>query len=214
MNQNKSNILVFLAQNELFRHLSRSDLDRLADSCCLRTHKKRSILFHEGQEGSIAYVLVRGQVRLSRHSESGKEIVIRSVRPGDLFAEVVLFESGTYPVTAEALTEVRCIDIRREAIRALMDDSDFRDRFIGLLMARQRYLTGRVQYLTLFDVEERFFAYFQDHFGKSSVVKPEVSRKDLAAAIGTTPESLSRLIRRLTDEGRLSWKGGKIHFLS
>ncbi len=207
----RSSIVAFLAQNSLFQGLPPEYLARLAGYCLLRTFRKKSVLFSEGESGRSAYLLIRGQIRLSRQTEDGRDVVIKSVRPGELFAEVILFESDDYPVTAEALTEVRCIAIDRSEFHRLLSDELFRNRFIGLLMERQRYLTGRVQYLTSFDLEERFFRYLHEHIGNRTVFEPGISRKDIAAAIGATPESLSRLIRRLTAEGRIQWKGRVIH---
>lgn len=208
-----SGLLMLLAQNSLFRGLPGKHLEGLAAACSLRTYRKKSYLFHEGESGRIAYQLVRGQIQLNRRTEDGREIVIRSVRAGEVFAEVILFESDRYPVSAVALTEVRCILIDRSGFQRMMDDVEFRNRFIGLLMERQRYLAARVLYLTSFDLEERFFRYLADHFGPGPVIEPGISRKDIAAAIGATPESLSRLISRLAADGRISCKGHTLTLL-
>ncbi len=37
-----------------------------------------------------------------------------------------------------------------------------------------------------------------------------MSKRDVAAAISVRPETLSRAIRRLTDEGLLSWQGRRL----
>ena len=46
------------------------------------------------------------------------------------------------------------------------------------------------------------------------LISTPLSKKDIAAAIGTTPESLSRLILRLTDDQIIDWKGREIRILS
>jgi CRP-like cAMP-binding protein len=42
------------------------------------------------------------------------------------------------------------------------------------------------------------------------LIQTKLSKKDFAAAIGTTPETLSRLILRLKKEGRIEWEGKTI----
>ncbi|MBN1879207.1 Crp/Fnr family transcriptional regulator [bacterium] len=203
-----------LGQAVLFQDLPMQDRERLAAACYLKTFRKHSLLFLENQRGDAAFLLVRGRVGLSRQTEEGKQVAIKTVKPGELFAEIVLSKSIEYPVTAEALTEVRCILVPRAGFRNLLNDPDFRDRFIRLLIDRQIYLTKQVQYLSSYDLEERFFRFIKDQFGSGPVIEPGLSRKDLASAIGSTPESLSRLIHRLTVDGRLSWKGRYIRLMN
>lgn len=203
--QAAADIVAVLARSDLFGGLPESDRIRLAGTCRLSTYSKRALLFHEGETGDRAFLLVRGRVQLYRVSGKGKEVVLKTAGSGEFFAEVILFEKHSYPVSAVSLVESKCVEIQRTGFRALMEDTEFRDRFIGLLITRQRYLADRIEYLTLCDLEERFFHYLQDNYGARTVIHPGIARKDFAAAIGTTPESFSRLIRRLSDEGRISW---------
>ena len=68
----------------------------------------------------------------------------------------------------------------------------------------------RVLFLTQCDVEERLFLFFEEQYGRQNPVTLALSKKDVAEAIGTTPETLSRLIFRLQKEGRLSWRGRRV----
>jgi CRP-like cAMP-binding protein len=209
-NQTMDIVSKHLAGTDLFGGLPQHYIDRLSSACRLQRFKKRSFLFYQDDQGESAYLLIQGRIKLFRHSESGKEIVIKTVKPTEFFAEVILFEVRVYPVTAEALVDSRCIEINRRAFQRLIADTEFRNRFIGLLMARQRYLASRIQYLTTYDLEERFFRFLDDQYGQKQEIRNVIAKKDLAAAIGATPESLSRMVRRLTDQGRVSWKGNTI----
>lgn len=207
----QDSVLTMFERFELFRALSEEDRIQMASMCRVKHYEKRSFLFHEGNPADAAFLLVKGQVQLSRQTETGREIVIATVHPVRLFAEVVLFEATSYPVTASAVTRVEVIRIPRRGFVNLIDaNPGFRHRFIGLLMKRQRYLTERVRYLTLYDLEERLFSYLKLHYGAQNIIRPGISRKDMAAAIGATPESLSRLLKRLKDEGTLVWDGNRI----
>ena len=61
--------------------------------------------------------------------------------------------------------------------------------------------------MTSQDVEERFFLFLREQYGDAREIDVAISKKEFAAAIGTTPETFSRLIRRLTKERKLSWRG-------
>ena len=153
------------------------------------------------------FLLVHGTIRLHKTAPDGNDIVIRTVRPGEVFAEVILFENDVYPVTAVALTETTVLAMHRRDLLQLLSEPDFRDDFIAGLMRKQRYLADRVHYLAAYDVEERFLLYLKGQYGPRTTITPDISKKEIAAAIGTTPETLSRLSQRLAREGKLQWEG-------
>jgi CRP/FNR family transcriptional regulator len=169
--------------------------------------RKRETVFMEGQVGTAMYLLVSGNIQLLKTNADGKETVIRTLKPGDAFAEIVLQGEGRYPVSAVALSPSEVIEIQRSAVRRLLSDAQFRDDFIGFLMTKLRYMADRVGYLTSCDVEERFFQFIREQYGEQAEVRTTLSKRDIAAAIGTTPETLSRLINRLKQERRLNWSG-------
>lgn len=103
---------------------------------------------------------------------------------------MVLFENHVYPVSASALSRVRVFAMDRHSFADLLDEKDFRNEFIAMLMKKQRYLAGRILYLTSFDVEERFFRFLIEHYGTGHLQRRH-GQKDMASAIGTIPETFS-----------------------
>ena len=76
---------------------------------------------------------------------------------------------------------------------------------------QQRYLAERVRYLTSCDVEQRFAIFLRDQHGMKPVITPGIPKKDIASAIGATPETFSRLMQRLSAEGLVRWEGRALH---
>lgn len=202
-----------LMNTAFFKGLSGEHREELARICSLQAVKKRDYLFHEGEMGCSMFLLVGGNIQLHKNTEDGREVVIRVIKPGEVFAEVVLFEKEHYPVSARAVANADVLVFPREGIHRLLAEESFRNDFIAMLMAKQRYLAERIQELTTKDVEQRFFTFLRDQYGELDIIKTPLSKKDIAAAIGTTPESLSRLIQRLSDEKIIEWKGRDIHIL-
>ena len=208
------NINKLISNTPFFNGLSETNRCELAQICSVQSVRKRDYLFHEGEKGRSMYLLIGGHIQLHKNTEDGREVVIRVVKPGELFAEVILVEQDCYPVSARAVANADILVFPREGVHRLLVTESFRNDFIALLMAKQRYLTERIRELTTQDVEERFFTFLRNQYGEHNCIKTPLSKKDIAAAIGTTPESLSRLIQRLTDEGRIDWKGREIRILS
>lgn len=199
-----------LSRIPLFEDISSENLAGMADIARLRSIRKKEILFLEGEEGFSLFILVSGAVQLYKGTAEGREIVIKVVRPGEMFAEVILFEQDEYPVNAVALTDSEIITVPRARFIGLLENKQFRNEFIGSLMMKLRYLADHIKYLTHHDVEERFLLFLNEQFGKLERVDVDMTKKEVAAAIGTTPETLSRLLFRLKGEGLLTWKGRSI----
>ena len=198
---------MFIAQSGFFKDLSRESLRLLGGICTRQSLPKRQCLFHEGTPGRAVFLLRTGAIQLHKTAPDGSEVVIKVVQPGETFAEVVLFEQERYPVTAVALTASEVVAFPRADLMRLLDTPAFRNDFIRMLMHKQRYLAERIVQITSHDVEQRLLAFLEEQYGAERTIALSVSKKDVAAAIGTTPETLSRLIQRLTRRKALTWKG-------
>jgi CRP/FNR family transcriptional regulator len=171
---------------------------------------KRDLLFMEGSEGKAVYLLTSGSIQLVKTNMDGKETVIKTVKQGELFAEVILFEKSRYPVTAIACTEAEVIELPRSGFLKLLDAADFRNDFMAMLMHKQRYLAERIQQLTSMDAEARFVEFLREHYGEKEKITPDIPKKDIASAIDATPETFSRLLQKLEKRGGFTWKGKTI----
>jgi len=203
-------IIELLDRAEFFRSAGRRSKELLAGICIARTAARKERLFHEGERGNALYLLASGAVSLVKTTVEGREVVIKVVQPGELFAEVILFEEDRYPVSAVAVNASRLFLLPKLRFSRLLDDGEFRNDFIGMLMKKQRYLADRIRYLTAHDVEDRFFIFIREQYGPHTTIAPTLSKKDMAAAIGTTPETYSRMLARLSGEGRISLRGKNI----
>ena len=201
------NALEVLRNTGFFRDMSRKSLALLAEICVPKAIAKNNLLFSEGERGRALFAVVSGRIRLFRTASDGKQVVIKVVQPGEIFAEVILFEADHYPVSAEAIEESLVYVLGKDRLHGLLSDSGFRDDFIGMLMRKQRYLVQRIQMLTTSAVAERLFAFLKEHFGENESFHVALSKKDIAGAIGATPETLSRLLLRLKEKGTLVWEG-------
>jgi CRP-like cAMP-binding protein len=204
------NIEKLLKESELFNGMSDQSADRIAAMGSVVQAPQSKMIFIEGERGSSFYILVEGSVRLFKSAPDGREITVKLAAPGEIFAEVILFEKDRYPVSATAVTDSLLFSLNRDSFNRLLENAEFRTEFISVLMKKQRYLAGRILYLTAYDVEERFFRFLDSHFGRKAAYDIPLSKKDIASAIGTIPETFSRLIQRLTQLGTIRWEGSRL----
>jgi CRP/FNR family transcriptional regulator, dissimilatory nitrate respiration regulator len=171
---------------------------------------KGEYVFSEGDPGSGMFAVVSGFVKLVKNSSDGKEILVRLVNSGDLFGEVVLFESDSFPVTAISGDDTALAFFPKKEILGLLENSEFRVLFCAMLMRRMRYLAERVLYVSAMDVEERFFRFLSEQYGKKYSYSIDLSKKDIASAVGTIPETFSRLLMRLKQRKIIEWENSSL----
>lgn len=194
-----------LEKTEFFHGISEASRKTIAALAEFRVLRRRQVLFTEAAEGSSFYVLSRGAVKLTKTTREGQEVNVKIVQPHEVFAETILFENPAYPVSAAALLPSEVLEIKRRDFVKKLDEPDFRDEFIAMLMKKQRYLAQRLVELTRFDVEERFIRFLSDRYGRRERYHIPLSKQDVASAIGTIPETLSRMILRMNRRGDLEW---------
>ena len=196
-----------LRKVDWFQSMGAEALEEIFARGRLLSMVKDGTLFLEGENGSCFYILAEGGVKLYKTGPEGQEVTVRIVQPGEMFAETILYENDRYPVSARALTDSRLFVLERASFSRLLGQESFRRDFISGLMKKMRYLTDRILYLTAFSVEERFFKFLEEQYGRREVYHIPLSKKDFAAAIGTVPETLSRMILKRKVQGDLIWKG-------
>ncbi|MBN1524236.1 MAG: Crp/Fnr family transcriptional regulator [Spirochaetales bacterium] len=204
----------YIAESDFFSDLNASQHVSLAEIALYKNLDKGEFLFHEAQEGLGLFLLVEGSIQVFKSTEDGREVVIKMLKPGEVFGEVVLFESRGYPANASALTKSNILLFPRHQIDCLLENREFRNAFIGMLFKKLRYLTERLLDLTSHDVEERFFLFLESHYGKRKEYSIDMTKKDIAAGIAASPETLSRLIAKLEKEKKIRWQKKTITILS
>jgi len=196
-----------LEQSDFFRSLPPSQRRAVGAICIPKTMRRREMLFMEGDTGHSMFLMAQGVVQLFKTSPDGKEVVIKLVRPGEIFGEVILFQRDRYPVSACALTAVQVFLLPKRQFDLLLDEEEFRREFIGMLLEKQRFLSEQIFRLSALDVEQRFFHFLREQYGEREEYAVDVTKRELAAAIDALPETLSRLLLKLKDEGTVQWEG-------
>ncbi|TYB33419.1 MAG: Crp/Fnr family transcriptional regulator [Flexistipes sinusarabici] len=175
--------------------------------------EKKEIFFLEDEEGSNIYFLLSGVVKLSKTNDEGKEAVIHFVKSGEIFAEILLYLKNRYPVTATALEDCEALAIdSKKLFDEIKRQPELSMKLIGVLAGRIKYFVNMIENLTLADTRKRFLSYLNNIAEKqnSKIVTLPVNKGELALLLGSTPETFSRLLKKLAEEGVIKVKGKEI----
>ena len=174
-------------------------------------------LFRHGQPAERFFFLREGLIKLFRLSPEGDEKVIEIVRPGETFAEAVMFmgNQGRYPVSAEAVSDARLYAFDQKAFLKLLRESS--DACFGLLASMSRrlhMLVNQIESLTLQTATYRFVAYLLEEIAPDVKAAPELELKTpkavIAARLAIQPETLSRILAKLRQQGLIAVHGNNI----
>lgn len=182
----------------------------------VRAFKRHEIIFMEGDPYAGLYLVLGGRVKVFKTNPEGKEQIIHLVGPREPFADAPLFTGGPYPVTAQALEDTRLLFIQRQAFLDLLEGNpEISLRMLGAFAKRMRQLVNLVESLSLKEVTARLARYLADEAGKAShsTFDLPISKANLAAFLGTIPETLSRSLHELENRGIISVQGKQIVLL-
>ena len=204
----------FLAKNPLFQGLPELQVDKLARIVTEHSFAGGQTIFAEGDKADGFYIVVTGRVKIYKLSPEGKEQILHVIEPGEPFAEVAMFSGGTLPAHAEALRESRIIFIPRAAFMALIrEDPSLAMNMFGTLSIRLKRFTSLIEDLSLKEVPQRLAAYLlylSDGKDNQENFELTISKGQLASLLGTIPETLSRILKKMVDQGCIAMKGRTI----
>jgi CRP/FNR family transcriptional regulator len=185
----------------------------LEHASSIKNVPKKAILFVEGQPGSDIYFMLEGSVRLFRTRQDGSEFVVHFVRENEVFAELLPFLGGRYPVSAQALEPLELLTIHANTFEVLLaKDPKLCLKIIAALTARIQGFLRTMENLATPEVKHRLLAYLKDLSDRraSNRIRLPAPKHDIALLLGTTPETLSRLFKKLEEEGMVKMKGREI----
>jgi CRP/FNR family transcriptional regulator len=137
--------------------------------------------------------------------------------PGEPFAEVPVFQGGNYPANAQAIEAGRVLFIPREdLLKAIRKNPGLALGMLAVLSRRLREFAATIENLSLRGVPERLSAYLlhlSDLAGGSAEFELDIKKGLIASLLGTTGESLSRVLGKMSQAGMIRVHGKKIAIL-
>lgn len=197
----------------IFNHLQNEQMSEVMKTVHSTQYQSGDHLFHAGDESDALYVVHTGKVRVYRLSEGGKEQLVRLLLPGDFTGELALFRESEHESYAEVIEDAQVCRISRSDLQGLLE------RYPSISLHVLNELASRLeqaeQQTTRVATEKvpvrlaHFFAELMPPFKNEAEITLPMSRKDLAAHLGTTPETVSRTLKSFEQEGYITQKGHK-----
>jgi len=188
----------------LFQGLAAEHYKHLSSIVVEKHCRRGQVIFSEGDEGDGFYVVASGRVKVFKLSHEGKEQILHILGSGEPFGEVPVFAGEHFPAHAEALEETRVLFFPRLAfVELIKKNPSLALNMLAMLSRRLRRFSSLIEDLSLKEVPGRLSAYLlylSETKSQSINLTLDISKAQLASLLGTIPETLSRILARMSSE--------------
>lgn len=209
-----------ILHHPFFKHLSTENQERLMSHSHEQQCQAGELLIRQGQPAERFFLVLKGRVKLYRISADGQEKVVEIIQAGQTFAEAVMFmQRSEYPVCAETLETVQLVSFpNRLMLTLLQENPQACLHLLGHMSMRLHQRLGELETLTLQNATQRFALYLiqqlEDRAQETVDIELPLPKRLIAARLSMQPETLSRIMARLNQEGLIEMRGRNIHIPS
>ena len=203
-----------IANNLFFKGLSDEELTSIQQIAAERTYQRNQLVFSDGEEGHGFFLILTGQVKVFKMSPEGKEQILHILGTGEPVGQVAVFAGDSFPANAQAIAESRLLFF---PLRAFVDLIQARPtlalNMLAILSNRLREFTVQIENISLKEVPARlasYLLYLSDERQGAERLQLTISKAQLASIIGTIPETLSRILNRMSSKGLIGVNGREI----
>jgi CRP/FNR family transcriptional regulator len=157
-------------------------------------------VFHPGAPCTAFLVVTAGSVKVSTVTESGRELLLYRVGPGQtcVLTTAALLAQGDYDAEGMAETDTEALAIPRAAFEELLARSPAFRRFVfSSYGERLRDLIGLVQEVSQRHVDRRLARFLAERADAPITM----THQEIATELGTAREVVSRLLKQFAGEG-------------
>ena len=190
-------------------------MDRIAEKAHTKHYQKGEFLFRSQEKDDALYIVNRGKVRIYRLSDSGKEQLVRILNPGDFTGEWTLFNpDAVHEEYAEAIRDTSVCMIQQHDVQELLKEYPAISlKLLGEMSQRLERSERQTAQVAVESVITRLVLFLAENvepeMGNSPTITLPMEKKDIASYLGTTPETISRKLGELENEGLIQQLSGK-----
>ncbi len=194
-----------LTDIQLFSKVSDKYLAELKQNAITRTYSKDSIVFYEGDTSQYLYIILEGIVKMYKTTPKGTQIQINRFEAPAMVGEYACFEDQPFPASCEFVTEGKIVMIPFGHILKNLDDRQFSLELIKSLTSKIMVLSALIHKETIYSSEAKVAKMLIENIE----IFTKLKYNEIAAILNLTPETLSRIFKKLKKEKIIEIKTGE-----
>lgn len=206
----------------IFSSLNDETLLQIDQVCIKKNYQKGTIILFEHDEGNAFFFIVKGEVKISRESDDGREVILSLLQDADVFGEMSLLDGLPRSANVTAMEDTELYMIKREDFLELLNNHpDVSIALLEEITHRLREAGLRIKSLSLNDAEGKVamvLLQIAEEKGKIKNGIVEIEKlpfqHDLANMAGTSRETISRTLHSFAKKGLVELEGSKLRIIN
>lgn len=217
-----NDIVDILGKVPLFSGLQTEDLQTLATIVSKKEYTKKETLFHQGDPGEEFMILAEGSVKVELMNAEGKELTLTILTPYQFLGELALLDDVPRSATVISMENSTLLSInKRDFARILESYPRMSVPMLRQLTRRVRVLTDDIASMAFLDSYSRVtrkLLTLAGEMGQATddghvLIDRALTHQQLANLVGTTRETVTKILNEMKDNGLLSIRRHRITIL-
>jgi CRP/FNR family transcriptional regulator, cyclic AMP receptor protein len=187
----------------LLGKLSPREIDHLLTYARVESYPAGTEIYAKGSPGHYMMAVLRGTAKMISVSSEGKEIVLNTMNPGEIFGEIALLDGGERSADAIAMTNCELLVLnRRDFMPVLENHADICLMLLRILCKRLRHTSEQVEDVLFRHLEARIakaLLQLAEGSGRAGIhgvsLDLHLSQRDLANVVGCSRESVNKQLQ-------------------
>jgi len=206
---------------QIFSGLDQTEMTQIAAAARSLRKERGEFVYMPGDRADSVYVLKKGRIKLSVLSESGKEIAIDIIQPGEIFGEFALIDESVRSNMAQALDDVTILVFhKRDFVHLLESQSRLALNYIRMVGDRRRRMEKKLSDITSKEVPARVCELLHE-LSVNALSPGEVhqsliplTHQDVASLIGASRQTTTSVLNDLMRSGFIELGRGWVRIKS
>lgn len=202
----------------IFSELGDPDIETLLRVVARKTYPKDGVVFFENEAGDALFMILRGRIKVTILGDDGREIILTVLGPGDFFGEMAVLDHEPRSATTIAIEESELLSLQRSDFEGVLtENKTIAVGLIRVLTTRLRRANQQIETLALLDVYGRVARLIVDlakeegrRLKDGRVAFRRATHQEIANRIGTTRETVTRILKDLERAGRIKVEGKEL----
>ena len=208
-------------KGSIFCDLGSDHLKELEEAKTTNYYKPHQVLFYEGNQPHGLYCLNNGKVKVYKTDTEGHQQIVRLIGPGEVVGYRSLLANEPYSATAETLEESNiCFIDKKTFVHILETHPKTAIHVMTMLATDLGHAENQMLKIVHKNIRERLaelLLTFNSRYGKevNGGIRLDISltREEMAELVGTTQESIIRLVSEFKQDGLIAVRGREITLL-
>lgn len=198
-----------------FAELDDSALASVERAAIRRAYDPEQVILIEGEPCSGLYIVESGWLKAVKIGLEGREQVLQTLGPGDVFNAISVFTDASNQATVAALEASVVWMVQRETLLRLLDEQPALARQVVKDFAgRVMHLVRMVEDLALRSVEARLARLLLEQADGEAVQRRRwATQAEMSSRLGTVPDVLNRALRKLAEKEMIRVERHQIQIL-